>query len=194
MNKPLSLAVATLATGLMLGAALALANDAPADGEPRDRLSVSKTEAGLPVVPRGKRNGDEVLARVCSEGNGPLEDMLRLIGDRVPLSDAQAPLFDAFRDAALTAQADYVEACIATQPAAAWAEELDLTDRLRIRIGIETARAAALNAVMPAFEALYESLDETQKAVLDPALPVAEGHGSPAAEPHAPLAAGPFDI
>ena len=148
----------------------------------------------MPVVPRGKKNGDEVLARVCSEGNAPLEDMLQLIGERVPLSDVQVPLFDAFRDAALAAQADYVDACIATQPAAAWAEELDLTDRLRIRVGIETARTAALNAVMPAFEALYESLDEAQKAVLEPALPVADGHGSPVAEPHAPLAAGPLYI
>jgi hypothetical protein len=194
MNKPLSLAAAALAACLMLGAAPAFANDTWANGEPSDRLLVGKTEGGTPVVPRGKKNGDEALARVCSEGNGPLEDMLRLIGDRVALKDVQAPLFDAFRDAALAAQADYVEACIATQPAAAWAEELGLTDRLRIRIGIETARAAALNAVMPAFEALYESLDEAQRAVLEPGLPVANGHGSPVVEPNAPRALGPFDI
>jgi hypothetical protein len=193
MNKALW-AAATLATGLLLGAALAFANDEPATGRPEDRLSVGKIDGSMPAIPPGKKNGDEVLVRVCAEGNGPLEDMLQLIGDRVALTDAQVPLFDTFREAALAAQADYVEACIATQPAAAWVEQLDLTARLRIRVAIETARAAALNAVMPAFETLYESLNEEQRAMLEPALPVAADQGSPAAEPHAPLAAGPFDI
>jgi hypothetical protein len=195
--KPLPLAFAALAvSALAVGALPARSEDWLGEGARKNRHLQGEDQGSVAIVPRvtGKQNGDHVLARICSEGTGPLDDMLRLIGERVTFSDAQVPLFDAFRDAARTAQADYVATCMTTQPSAAWVEELDLAARLRIRITVESARTSALNAVMPAFEALYRSLDDAQKALLEPGQPVSGGGPNAAIEPHAPRGTGLYDI
>ncbi len=98
-----------------------------------------------------------------------LEIALVRLSHRIELTDAQKPLLDSFKTAALAAQADYAEALAAARPArTAGAERPDIADRLGTRIAVEKAHLDALTAVQPTFEAFFASLTDAQKANLMP--------------------------
>ncbi len=84
---------------------------------------------------------------------------------RLELTEAQQPLFEELRSAALAAQASFTDVCEAAQPQHDAAPSL--LERLQSRIAIDSARIEAWNAMLPALTALYDSLDETQKGMLD---------------------------
>ncbi len=109
----------------------------------------------------------ELLDMVCSEdGAENLEIALVRLSHRLDLTEAQQPLFDTLKTAALTAQTSFADTCAAARPAKDADPAPDLIDRMKARIAIDTARIEALNAVLPAFEALYDSLTDAQKANL----------------------------
>lgn len=109
------------------------------------------------------------LDLVCSpDGAEALEVALVRLDHRLELTDAQRPLFDKLKTTALTAQTSFADKCEAARPAKDAATTPDLVDRMKARIVIDTARLEALNAVLPDFEALFDSLTDAQKASLVP--------------------------
>jgi hypothetical protein len=110
-----------------------------------------------------------VLNLVCSaDGAEALEIALVRLDHRLELTATQRPLFDALKTSALTAQTSFADKCAATLPAKDAATPPNLIDRMKARIAIDTARLEALNAVLPDFEALFNSLTDAQKASLVP--------------------------
>lgn len=118
----------------------------------------------------GGRGG--ILDLVCApQGADRLEHMLLSIAQRVDPTAEQQPLYDTFKAAALTAQTDFADACTAARPdqtADATAAKPDLADRLKVRLDIEKAHVEAMTAVIPTFEAFYDSLSDEQKQNLEP--------------------------
>ncbi|KQU95259.1 Spy/CpxP family protein refolding chaperone [Devosia sp. Root105] len=116
---------------------------------------------------RGQRGG--IAGLICStDGATQLETRLADIATKLALTAEQQPLFDAYRTAALTAQTSFAESCATLQPATAPATAPDALTVLKDRQARQTAELDALNAVLPSFEALYNSLTDTQKATLQP--------------------------
>jgi hypothetical protein len=118
---------------------------------------------------RGERGG--IAGLICStDGATQLETRLADIVTKLALTAEQQPLFDAYRTAALTAQTSFAESCAKLQPAATAtpATPPDALTVLKDRQAHQTAELDALNAVLPSFEALYNSLTDAQKAVLQP--------------------------
>lgn len=124
--------------------------------------------------PKGEHRGEQrggVAGLICStDGATQLETRLADVTTKLALTAEQQPLFDAYRTAALAAQASFAETCTALQPAATGTEATppDALTVLKDRQVRQTAELDALNAVLPSFEALYNSLTDTQKAVLMP--------------------------
>lgn len=126
--------------------------------------------------PRGDRHDGRggIAGLICStDGGTQLESKLGELAAALKLTAAQQPLFDAYKTAALGAQTTFAEAC--PQPPAADAQPAsqpttppDAVTVLKDRVAHQTAELDALNAVLPSFEALYNSLDDTQKAALMP--------------------------
>lgn len=180
MNTSTRFLVTTALAGLMGLTALApgaYAQTAPAApaasgvAQPDDNGGM-RGDAG----PRGKRPGEHrdaarrggIAGLICStDGAAQLETRLADIAIKLALTAEQQPLFDAYRTAALTAQTSFAESCAKPQPAAA-APAPDALAMLKDRQARQTAELAALNAVLPSFEALYNSLTDAQKAVLQP--------------------------
>jgi hypothetical protein len=94
------------------------------------------------------------------------------LADRLKLTDEQRKLYDAFMTSALTAQTDLADKCAGLRPERATRAERqqrpDLLTRMEMRLQIDDARTAAMNAVFPDFKAFYQSLTEAQKADLFP--------------------------
>jgi hypothetical protein len=109
------------------------------------------------------------LNLVCSpKGAEELEIALVRLDHRLTLTDAQKPLYDAFRTSALTAQTGFADKCAAARPAKDAAAKPDLIDALKTRLDLDAARLEALNTVLPDFEKFYDSLTDAQKADLLP--------------------------
>lgn len=105
---------------------------------------------------------------ICSPNAAAhLQGMLDGVKSGLNLNDQQAPLYDTFRNAALSAQTSFADACSKIQPPAPGTAP-DLVTQLKNRQAIETARLDALNSTMPSFEAFYNSLTDVQKAALLP--------------------------
>lgn len=119
--------------------------------------------------PRGERGG--IAGLICStDGATQLETRLADLATQLKLTTEQQTLFDAYKTAALSTQTIFADACAKLQPAAD-AKPTTPPDALTVlkdRQARQTAELAALNAVLPSFEALYNSLDDTQKAALMP--------------------------
>lgn len=108
---------------------------------------------------------------ICStDGATQLQTRLDALATRLTLSATQQPLFDAYRNAALAAQTSFADAC-AGQPVASAtpAEKPDALTAMQNRLTNEKAEVAALEAVLPSFEAFFNSLTDAQKALLTPA-------------------------
>jgi hypothetical protein len=171
MSKTTSLALATLLVVAVAGsAAPTFAQDYNAPGE---RMMFRHHDEDGPRlrVHRMHRGGAEggLLALVCSDrGADRLEHMLLSIAQRTDVTATQQPLFDALQSAAVKAQADFAAACTAARPAEGERGSLDLADRLNMRLEIQKAHVAALETLVPAFTAFYDSLSDEQKAALEP--------------------------
>jgi hypothetical protein len=121
----------------------------------------------------GMRAGGGLLDLVCSErGAERLEIAFVRMSHRVELTAEQQGLFDALKTAALTAQTEFADTCAAARPTAVAEGQqpapVDPVARMQGRIDIEKAHTAALESVLPAFEAFYNSLTDEQKAQLAP--------------------------
>lgn len=81
------------------------------------------------------------------------------------LTADQSPLFAALRTSALDGQRDVAKVC-RTQMAG-HKTGATLLDKLQGRLAIDQARVTALSAVIPKFEAFYQSLDAGQKKTAD---------------------------
>jgi hypothetical protein len=169
-----TMTIAALAVAIATGtAAPALAQDTgPAENSREMHFRASPDGArGFMMRQRGRdRMGGGVLALVCSpQGADRLEHMLLAIEQRTDPTAEQAPLFDAFRTAALTAQTSFADSCAEIRPATAEAgAERDLVDRLQARLDTQQAHLAAMTSVLPVFEAFYDSLSDAQKQALEP--------------------------
>jgi hypothetical protein len=133
--------------------------------------------------PAGRNDAGGLLGLVCSErGAERLEIALVRLSYRLDLTAEQQPLFDDLRSTALTAQTTFADDCAAARPAAANpapaangdtaaaapATPPDPVARLRAQVALDKARVAALESVLPKFEALYQSLSDAQKAAFTP--------------------------
>lgn len=174
MRPTTTMTLAALVVALAAGtAAPALAQDSGTvkDGREMHFRGGPDDARGFMVRVRGRdgmRGG--VLALVCSpRGADRLEHMLLSIEQRTEPTAEQAPLFEAFRTTALTAQTSFADSCAELRPATAEAREaLDLVDRLQARMDIQSAHLEAMTSVLPVFEAFYDSLSDEQKAALEP--------------------------
>ncbi|RUT34994.1 hypothetical protein EMQ25_03305 [Arsenicitalea aurantiaca] len=133
----------------------------------RERFAARMQErhpSGMPG--RGAmRQGGALLDFVCSDRAAErLEIGLVRLSYRLDLTDAQRGDFDALRDAALSAQADFAAACTTARAA----EATDPVSRLEGRLAIDSARVAALEAVLPALDTFYQGLEPEQQARLEP--------------------------
>lgn len=180
MNKSNQLLLATALASVMGLTALVpgvyaqtapAAPDAPAvaqtNGNGGDRGPKGDRLGDRPGEHRGERGG--VAGLICStDGATQLETKLTDVATKLALTAEQQPLFDAYRTAALAAQTSFAEACATVQPAATGTDATppDALDVLKDRQVRQTAELDALNAVLPSFEALYNSLTDTQQAVL----------------------------
>jgi hypothetical protein len=148
---------------------------APKDAPPLlqlDALGGQRPDFG----PRGDRPEGRggIAGLICStDGATQLESKLGDLATALKLTTTQQPLFDAYKTAALAAQTSFADACpqppaAGAQPAAQPSTPPDAVTVLKDRVARQTAELDALNAVLPSFEALYNSLDDTQKAALMP--------------------------
>ncbi len=104
----------------------------------------------------------------AANGAERLEHMFVSLAYTLEPTAEQAPLFDALKTAALTAQTGLADACAAARPAAtADAAAPTIVERMQTRLKIDEARTAALTGVLPELEAFYNSLTDAQKARLD---------------------------
>ena len=144
--------------------------------------------------PKHHRDGDrrggprgQFLALGCDPNAAErIETSLVRLGYHVEATGEQKALLDALKTSALDAQADLAAVCADVMPApadataeapaadaaapaeAAPAEAPDMLTRLQSGLKLQEARLAALTAVMPQFEAFYTSLNDEQKAKLEP--------------------------
>jgi len=110
-----------------------------------------------------------LLALACSpQGAETLDVALLRLSYRLDLTADQKPLFDTFREKALTTQTSFADTCKADRPATTAGAKPDFLNRLKSRLTLEQARLTAMNDVLPSFEALYSALTDTQKAALMP--------------------------
>lgn len=113
-----------------------------------------------------------LLMLACSpRGAEALDVALLRLSYRLDLTAEQKPLFDAFHQKALATQASFADSCKSAAPAAADNGRPDFLARLKARLSVDQARLTALNDVLPSFEALYDTLSDTQKAALLPHRP-----------------------
>jgi hypothetical protein len=190
MKSLTSTAIVALTAGLIgLGAAVpaATAQQAPMQSQPG---MMQPGQPGMQMPRQGRsfhfrqnrpnRMGDQAMRGrggalfdlVCSpRGAEALDVALVRLSYRVQLTPQQQPLYDDLRTTALTAQTQFADACAAARPQAsadATAARRDPVTALKARVDLEKAHTAALEAVLPKFEAFWNSLTDAQKADLQP--------------------------
>ncbi|WP_332715241.1 Spy/CpxP family protein refolding chaperone [Pelagibacterium mangrovi] len=120
-------------------------------------------------------------------GNAEVVDIAAVrLTHRLDLSDEQQELLENLRLAALDAQgqiAEIREEFSSSDEDAATAS--DITARYAAMVAMTTARAEALEAIQPSFEAFVESLDDTQLETLTPQHPGRPHEGGPRTMPEA---------
>lgn len=167
MKSSIALA-ALVVTTMGLGAiAPAMAQDATPAGTTEVRFMRHMHDMQPMGGMRGPQHG--LLGLVCStEGSSVLETMLDDTAARLKLTADQQKLFDTFRTNALTAQTSFADSCATTRDDRNADTSIDMVDRMKSHLAVETARVTALNALLPDFEALFNSLTDAQKADLFP--------------------------
>ncbi len=117
----------------------------------------------------GPHNGAGILGLVCSpQGAEALEVAFVRLSHRLELTDTQQPLFDALKSTALTTQTDFADDCATSRPDRTAEDKPDMLERFKAGLAIQETRLAAMNAVLPDFEAFYASLTDEQKDSLQP--------------------------
>lgn len=157
------------ATSLLLSSAiigsLAITSFAPAayadnrgPGKDRGERSEQGERHG-----RGGQGG--FIRLMCSEnGAKRLEAAMDRMDDRITLTDDQQALYDTFKSNALAAQTQYADSCVQGTRGA----DTDIVDRLETRQANMKALVAAMDTIIPSFEAYYDSLSDEQKAEMKP--------------------------
>ncbi len=120
--------------------------------------------------PAGMRAGAGFPMLVCAPNAAERMEvgLVRLQYRLTDLTDEQKTLYDTFKTTALTTQTKLSDACAAALPAQQADAKPDPVERMKTGIAVQTARLDAMNAVLPDFEAFYNSLTDTQKAALHP--------------------------
>jgi LTXXQ motif family protein len=159
--------------GSQIGLSLDASSTAPADDSaapPAPGPDGGRHMGGMHhMMPGGQMGPAALLALACSpQGTETLDVALLRLSYRLDLTADQKPLYDAFRDKALTTQTNFADTCKADRPTATADAKPDFLTRLKDRLTVEQARLTALNDVLPSFETLYASLSDTQKAALLP--------------------------
>lgn len=193
------LLLATGFVGLMslsMLAPTAFAQDAGAPADATPMAQADNSGGQRPAGSRGERRGEHrgeqrggIAGMICStDGAALLETRLADLGTQLKLTTEQQPLFDDYKAAALTAQTSFAESCSTVKPAAGTGPDaLTMMKNRQVR---QTASLEALNAVLPSFEALYTSLDDTQKTAL---LSLAGPHHGPRGDDRGDRAGRPDD-
>lgn len=118
----------------------------------------------------GMKRGDRLVALACSnQGAVVLQRMLDRTAQRLDLTADQQKLYDSFRDKALTTETSFATECQAARPDRSKGQP-DLVSRWQSNLAIEQAKITALNAVLPDFQALFDSLSDQQKGKLRPGM------------------------
>lgn len=156
MKKTTSLLLATTIIGSLSLTALAptaFASERGHRGENSDRMG----QRGGPGGPGG------FIHLMCSEkGAERLEAALGKMSEKIDLTSDQQVLLDALKTVALTAQTDFADNC--TTPAKD--DDADFIDGIKAHQANMAAHLAAMDDVIPAMEAFYDSLTDEQKAEL----------------------------
>ncbi len=181
-------AVAIIAATMSIVALTPAANAAGPDHGGRDGRELQASRQGGQHLGRdgGRRGGPggQFLALGCGPNAAQrIETSLVRLGYHVDATAEQKTLLDALKTTALDAQADLAAVCADVMPAkAATAAEApaagatspapgaapNLLTRLQSGLKVQEARLAAMTAVLPQFEAFYNSLSDEQKATLEP--------------------------
>lgn len=121
------------------------------------------------MAPWGNGMRANLVNLVCSDRGAEALDIafVRLSYRLKPTPDQQAA-FDDLKSTALQEQTKFSDACAGVRPRADAGQKPDPVEMMKARITLETARLAAMNAVLPKFETLYSSLTDEQKAALMP--------------------------
>lgn len=178
MKTPVAIAALVVAT-ITVGAALpAFAQDASSSQPPAPPAAQDQGPGNGPghrMGPMGGPGGMRqigqpgLLALACSDkGAGAMDKMFDRTDKRLDLSADQQKLFDAFKTKALAAEATFAGACQAARPDRTADQKPDLLSRMKAGLAIDQARLTAMTDVLPDFEALYNSLNDDQKAHLLP--------------------------
>lgn len=120
-------------------------------------------------VPGRAMGGGALMMLACSpRGTEALDTLLLHLSYKLDVTADQKPLFDTFREKALTTETSFADTCKSDMAPATAGTPPDFLTRLKARLTIDQARLTALNDVLPSFEALYNSLTDAQKAALLP--------------------------
>lgn len=167
MNRMTSTTIAALLVAA-IGAGVSVPVMAQDQGPREDFAARGEPDMKRHIERRGPE-GHGFLALVCApDGADRLQHMLLSVAQQTDPTGEQVALYDAFKSTATTAQADFAATCAAARPAEDATANRNLIDNLNTRLEIEEARVAAMNAVIPAFEAFYNSLGDAQKTALEP--------------------------
>lgn len=185
---------ALVATALGVTAVVpASAQDAPAPAKPA-ATAPDQTPSPMHRMwrkgggPGGMMNrmqgGSRLLALACSDrGAAVLGRLLDRTATRLDLTADQQKLFDAFRAKAVASETGFAAACKVARPDRS-AGRPDMIERLQAGLAVDQARITALNAVLPDFKALFDSLSPQQKAHLRPHWMAMGGMGPNGGKPH----------
>jgi len=125
----------------------------------------------------GMDRGDRLVALACSDkGAEILQRVLDRSAKRLDLTTDQQKLYDPFREKALTPETSFADQCQAARPDRSKGRP-DLITHLQSQLAIDQARITALNAVLPDFQALFDTLSDQQKAELRPGMLMGRGMG-----------------
>lgn len=163
MKRKTSIIAATALTGAL--ALMALTPGAYAHDSNKQQNMRGKGEHGQKMGRSGQKGPGAFIHLICSEkGAERLETALGRVGDKVKLSEDQQALLTELKTVTLAAQTDFADKC--TTPTRG--EDKDLMDHVKQRQANMTAHVAAMDNVVPALEAFYDSLSDEQKAELKP--------------------------
>ncbi|MCD7061133.1 Spy/CpxP family protein refolding chaperone [Pelagibacterium xiamenense] len=186
-------ALLVLATGVLTVGALAPAAyaQAPANDWRAERIEGGDARAFRPGNMGGQRfqGGPRmqggILAMLVSAPDAQALDIAAVrLTHQLDLTGDQVAALDALKTAALEAREDLDAAREAIAPLEGDPTAEDITARYANMVAMTTARAEALEAVQPAFEAFVNSLEDDQVALLAPQHPHRPGQ-APDAEPEA---------
>jgi len=172
MTRFKALLMATTLAGVVGAAALAPTAYAQVT-DPAATAAVS-----TPAAPVAHRHGGmpagASLPGVSFQVNAAcrLETRIDQLSLRLGLTADQVPLFEDYRSAVLATATGLADACAAAAPEAGTVP--DALTAMKNRLAVQTARVEALNATLPSFEALFNSLTDVQKALLTPMRPQGE--------------------